>query len=272
MSPGRATATRLEGGAASPLIRELAGRWKRARCEALRTLVPAADPGPDFDEAALVASAHVVDAEAARKRVFENSRILGRGFSRYHGVDLTLVDVAGVLAGLGAPCHSLGVHRTADEPACRSERAPCALVGTSWCDHWRESTLGMVGGLSSTVYYTRVESPAAGGGACVDLLHTNPQTTKRFTPIAGELQLGLDAISRMIGCFDPGAKVQFFGLVEGTLHYRVEASPRSSSSTCGSCETQGCSIDPAALAARALHHKFPGLCVADASPRPVISV
>jgi hypothetical protein len=249
-------------------VPELARRWRSARCEALRTVVPEAPC--DLDESALLRLAHSRDAEASLKRVFDNSRILGLGFCRYHGVDLTLIDLTTLLAELGAPCHAGGFRRADDEPACRSAASPCAAGATAgWCDHWRESLHGLIGGLSSSVHFTRLQSPAHGAASCVDLLHVHADTHKRFVPVGADVEVALDEVRAKVGRIDPGAKLEFFGLVEGALHFRVQASPRSAPS-CGT-EGRGCGLDLPTIVQKAVHRRFPGLAVRDASPRPVLS-
>lgn len=252
---------------ASP-VGDLAQRWQRARRAALRTLVP--DAPPDLEESALVPLAQEKDREAALKRTFENSQILGRGFSRYRAIDLTMVDLTAILPMLGAPCHLGGFGRAADEPACSSAAMPCALAGRGMCDHWRESIAGLVGGLSSTVYYTRVESAGHGAEVCSDLLHVQAETPKRFRPIPATILSELERIARQVHGIDPGAKVEFFGLMEGVLHYRVQPSPRSAAS-CSSGTAVACGIDVGGLVAHALRRRLPALEVCDASPRPVLS-
>lgn len=265
------TIARPREGAVAPLIAGLATRWQRARCEALRTVVP--DAPADADEATLLSLANARDPEASLRRVFDNSRVLGLGFRRYHGIDLTLVDLSTVLHGLGAPCHTGGFQRVEGEPACTTAASPCAgwSQAPALCDHWRESIHGLIGGLSSTVYFTRVASPGGGGAECVDLLHVNAQSARRFAPVSMDIQVGIDAIIRWLRAIDPGAKIEFYGLVEGALHYRAEGSAKSQPA-CGTCATaSACGLDVHVLLERALARRFPDLRLCDASPRPVFT-
>jgi hypothetical protein len=254
---------------------DLALRWSRARCAALRTVVTDADTATEEPELARKAAA--LDPAAALSRVFEYSRILGLGFCRTYGVDLTLVDLAELIPALGAPCHPNGFTAIAQEAASRSTATRCAAAHDAAahgeplpCDHWRESIHGLVNGLSSSVSYTRVGSHAGGASACADLLHVAPQTPLRFTPLPAEMHTEIAAIRTLIERVDPGVKLEIFGLIDGVLHYRLDPGPGANRDTCGS-KTKGCGLDSGAVLQGALHRRFPTLRVADASPRAVFS-
>lgn len=247
---------------------DLADRWSRARCAALRAVVP---EGAPTDEAGLLhlAAAHAPDA--ALTRVFENSRILGLGFRHTYRVDLTLVDLGELLPALGAPCHVGGFAPVPGEPACRSTSTPCQGCGdVPPCDHWRESIHGLVAGLSSSVSYTRVASAAGGASSCSDLLHVDPQSPLRFTPLPAEMQPKIATIHRLIARIDPGVRVELLGLRDGVLHYRIHPAPPGSAENCASA-SRTCGLDLGAVLLGALRRRFPTLRVADASPRAVFS-
>lgn len=248
---------------------DLADRWSRARCAALRAVVP---EGAPTDEAGLLhlAAAHAPDA--ALTRVFENSRILGLGFRHTYRVDLTLVDLGEILPALGAPCHVGGFAPVPGEPACRSTATPCRASGDGPppCDHWRESIHGLVAGLSSSVSYTRVASAVGGASSCSDLLHVAPQSPLRFTPLPAEMQPKLATIHRLIARIDPGVRVELLGLRDGVLHYRIHPAPPGSAENCVSA-SRTCGLDLGAVLLGALRRRFPTLRVADASPRAVFS-
>lgn len=263
-------------------MEDLARRWMLARCAALRSLLGEVDPG--LDEASLVRMAAARDPDAASKQVFDYSRALGLGFRRYYRIDLTLVDLSDILPALGVPCHARGFARSETEPAwCSAGLACCAPPETALCAHWRESIHGLVGGISSGVCYSRIESPGTGGAGCVDLLHVDPQTPLRFGPIGADLQAGLDAVTALIHRINPSAKVEFFGMVDGALHYRLQASRGA----CGSCadlpsadadllDLVGLASDPrggldvGTVLTHSLRRRFPNLRLCDASPRPVL--
>ena len=264
-------------------VDELARRWKLARFAALRGIVPSA-PLP-LEEAALVQLAAAQDADAALKAVFDNGRVLGLGFRRYYKVDLTMVDLGDLLPALGVPCHATGFVRAGDDAAWRSQRAPCTQAPSpALCAHWRESILGLVGGISTAVRYTRCESPGTGGDACVDLLHIDPETPLRFSPVGEELQATLDAATRLVHRINPSAKLVFLGILEGALHYRLQAVRGA----CGSCASSpadadeisalagvamppGGGLDVATVLQQFLLRRVPSLRLCDATPHPVFS-
>lgn len=237
----------------------LAERWRRGRCHALRTVVPDAPAEASEDE--LLALAWALDPTSTLRRVFDNSRILGIGFRRYHRAgDLTLRDLSELFPTLGAPCHPAGFERVEGESAWRSTRAPCASRNTpGLCDYWRESIQGLASGLSSTACYTRVESPAHGGQACVDLLHLDPASPLRFTPPRAEDQAALEAVGELVRHIDSGASLHVLGVSEGALHYRLESSKR------------GCGFDIHTVFERAVQRRLPNLTVCNASPRAVLT-
>jgi len=272
-------------------VTELAWRWKLARCAALRTVLaeagtPAPDgpTGRDADEVALVHLAAAADPAAALTRVFDNSRVLGLGFRRYYRIDLTLPDLADLLPAAGVPCHALGFHRDANEPAWRTARQPCTATPTSaLCNHWRESIHGLIGGVSTGVYYSRLQSAGANDAGCADLLHVDAETRLRFSPIPADLELGLEPVRSLIHRVNPGAKLELLGLAEGALHYRLH----SAKGACGTCATTpspdadlldlaglsattGGGLDVATVFAHAVKRRFPSLVLRDASARPVM--
>ena len=245
---------------------DLRARWALARVAALRGVVPEADP--DLDEVELLSLAAGQDPEVALRRVFENSRTLGSGFSRHYRVDLTLIDLAQLLPTLGAPCHRVGFVREDGEPVSRATCPPCSLAPQTpgLCAFWREATAGLVSGLSSGCCYTRVASLAGGNEQCVDLLHLDAQTPARWDPIGPELQAAIDAARRLLARLDPQAEVSFLGLIEGELYYQL----RPSGTHCSApAQGQAGGFDPATVLTTSIRRRFPSLSLRDASPRAV---
>lgn len=236
------------------LAGELALRWRRARRAALRTLAP--ELSADTPDAQLLASAWAADPEAAQRRVFDNSFTLGRGFCSTYRVDLTLGDLTALLPRLGAPCVA-ELARVEGAPAARSARSPCAECGPAACAVWREALQGLVSGLSTTVYTSRVHSGAA-DGRCADLLHLEAQSELRYAPIPPDLQPTLHRTLEKMGRIAPESRLEVLGLVEGVLHIRLHS------------PTSGCGLDQHHIARRLLERALPGLQVQDASPRAVL--
>lgn len=240
-------------------VADLGRRWKLARLAAVRAVL---QEGVEEEEELLVRLASERDPKLLHKSVFDNSRVLGLGFQRYYRLDLTLPDMAALLPTLGSPCHIGGFHRAEGEPAWQSRGQPCRNAGASQCSYWREATSGLVHGLSSTALYTRLESPGAGGEACVDLLHSLAQSPLRFRPIPALMLPGLQEISQLVLRINSNAKLEFLGITEGVLHYQLQAGH----SPCGAG-----GLDLAVILKRSLNRRFPGLSTCDATGRPVLS-
>lgn len=196
------------------------------------------------------------DAAATLRRVFDNGRLLGQGFSRTHRLDLTLPDLTAMLPLLGAPCVAGGLRREPTTQASLSIRPPCAESRPAWCAYWRESLHGLVNGLSSSVWYSRVASPPGGSDTCVDLLHVDPWSPLRFQPVPEDLVPLLGEVAAMLRRLSPSAGVAFLGMAEGALHVRVDDPQRT---------------DLGAVLTRTLARARPGLEVRDASSRSVLS-
>lgn len=240
-------------------VPDLARRWGAARRAALRTLAP--DAPPEADELELLRLAP--NPEEAARRVFDNSRLVGQGFRRFYGVDLTLNDLAELLPALGLPCHAGGFAKLDGDTARRAVRSPCADGRSTpgCCAVWAEATLGLVGGLSTAVYLTRQQSPATGGDLCADLLHLDAQTPLRFEPVPESMQPALAEVTRSARRVDPGAKLEFLGLLDGALHFTLQA---GADRGCG-----GLSVH--AAVSHALSRRLPDHRFVDATPRPVLS-
>ncbi len=232
---------------------QLDRRWAGARRAALRTIVP--DHTTEATEEELLEVATAADPDAVLRRVFDNSRTLGLGFRRFHRVDLTLVDVSELLPLLSAPCAQRGFQRSSTAIEARTDRSPCSAPR---CAYWREALHGLVSGLASAVYYSRVESLAGGSSRCVDLLHVEFQTEARYQGISESMQAPLVAAAEKVGRISPGASVTYLGLVDGELHFILHQ-PGS-----------GCGLDLNHTLRRTIEKLLPGLVVHDASPRAVL--
>jgi hypothetical protein len=247
-------------------LRDLAGRWRRARRAALHTalgperaasaIADAADLDP---EAALVAAALATAPEAALRGVFDHSLRLGEGFRRFFRVDVPLPDLVKILPQLEVPCLATAWTRV-DAPAYLATRAGCGAA--SWhgraCDYWREAIAGLVLGITGGVRMARHESRGHGGARCVDALYVHAQSPLRFGPIPDDVRPGLDAVRRTARAFDSTYDLEFLGISENVLHYQTSRPDGPGAVTLSS------------LVERAVRRRFPWLTVCDASPRPVL--
>lgn len=256
---------------------DLARRWTAARRAALRKVLarsPEPQTGPlqgaGDDDNALVERAMAADRAATLDAVFQHSLALGRGFRRYFGVDLTLPDLARLLPQAGAPCHEQGLHpigaaigaatgaAIGEAPARRSERVPCGATPAQ-CAIWREATHGLVSGVSSSVYFTRVASPLGDAASCADLIHLEAQSGARYQPMPDAVRRAVQDASSELARVVPGTRVEVLGVQEGALDVRVH------------CSGASCGIDLFAVLQRALARSTPALLIRDASAKPVLA-
>ena len=189
---------------------ELAERWRRAR------------------EAALAAP----PAEQAR-RMFENSHFLGQGFARFHRAPVAPEQLPAALALLQAPCLQGRWSDVEGEAALRLERPRCCAAPTAaGCDLWREAIDGLVLGMTGGVRHARHQSAGHGDPSCLDVLYADPQSPLRYGPLSDELQPGLESVRRLVSQFK-GAEIEFLGVCEGELLYRLTAPPSDPAVACG---------------------------------------
>lgn len=215
---------------------------------------------PDLGEPELLVLALKADPEATLRRVFDNSHLLGVGFRNHYRVDLTLVDLAALLPQLGCPCTAEGLSRSLETQTARTSRSACAASATQGqlCAYWRECLHGLVSGLSTSVYSSRVASPQAGGDTCVDLLHVDAQSPHRYAPVPEAMRAPLEEAHAALARVAPTARIEFLGLVEGALHLRIDdTGPK-------------CGMDTSLIVERVLRRALPDLQIRDASPRAVL--
>jgi hypothetical protein len=240
---------------------DLAQRWRRARCAALcRTL---GQPARDQEEQALLARALLAqtDLEPLMRRVFEHSLGLGRGFSRFYGTELELLDLPRALPLLGGPCLKRTCAPANGEAALRlwSEGCPVQRLGPVGCDFYREALAGLLLGLTGNLLLSRHASRGHGDRDCVDVVHEDPESPVRFGPIAPELQAGLLEIAQTVRLFDSSAAVEFLGVSEGVLHYRCRQGAQRE-------------LSLRSLVERGARRRFPKLELCEVSARPVLAM
>jgi hypothetical protein len=237
---------------------DLGDRWRRARMSALRSVAaPRSESLVDHDGLLVAALDHA--AEPALKAVFDASLRLGNSFRGYYRMDLPLRDLAGLLPSLGAPCAAATWIYLDGEAALRSERPGCAAgaLHPRACDFWREAVDGLAGGLTGTARLARHQSRGHGDAVCVDVLHVHPESPLRYGPIPHEVRVGLDAVVRTVRRFDPSAQVEFLGLSEGILFYRLGGA--------------GGEVRVTGALEQSIRRRFPGLATRECTHRPVLS-
>jgi hypothetical protein len=221
----------------APSAPDLALRWERARAAAKNQAEG--------------------NSEALARKLYDNSYLLARSFSHYHRVDPTLRDLERMLPQLQSPCLD-GLHMEEAGRSLVTQRPPCPHANTHTCDEWREAIGGLVSGLCSMVYHTRLSSGAE-GEACRDLFHLDARTPVGYLPIPAHLEEPLQEFAAKVGRVTAGARFEALGMREGKLVYNLHA------------PTQGCALDNHELVRRMLARTFPELPLVDASSRPVLS-
>lgn len=229
-------------------LADLGVRFEKACRAALR-------PRPDDDEP--MARALATDLAETHRRAFDHALRLGQGFARTYGVELELSDLEAVVPALRSPCLRGALRAVPGEDAVTLERdgCPAAALGPGACDFHREAASGLVLGLAPGVRHTRYASRGHGDPSCVDLFFTDPESPLRFGPLPDELREPLAALAASARLVDPSAKVEFLGVSEGVLLYRVARSG------CGG------EVSVQRFVEHGLRRRFPELSVLEVSPR-----
>lgn len=243
----------------SEILIDLADRWRRARRAALQASV--APCSPDEAEQDLLTRAFQEDRGGVLRRVFDNSLRLGVGFARYFGSEIPLGDLPVILPQLGAPCLSGRYRPCEEEPAYFLEQSGCdaSALGAVACDWWREAIEGLVLGITGGIFYTRHASAGHGGGVCVGVLYILPESDLRFGPIPEVMAATLQGVARTVKTFHSSLEVEFLGMNEGALFYRVRR--------------RGCGDTPLhaqSLVERGIHRRFPGVELREVTERSVL--
>lgn len=236
------------------LLGELGHRWSRARRAALLPLVG----GAEGDEHALIAAVPAERWDEALQRVFDHSLRLADSFRRYNRQQLSIADVAAYLPALGLDCLSTCAARPRAD-AMELVRGPCAAQPTMrLCNYTRECTLGMTLGLTDgAVRHARHRSAAHGDGECLDVLFLDPESHHRYGPIPTAIADELTKVASLLRRLGGGAEVEFLGVSEAQLAYRVRGPAGS--------------LAVAAMIERMVRQRLPALTPVDTAPRAVLS-
>lgn len=238
-------------------LSDLSKRWRHARRAALRACVPSATQADPDDE--LLAKALASDPEGAAKQSFENSLLLGKGFVRHHGVVLEPSDLPELARAVDFPCLDGQWTELPDGEGLRLERSGCRLaaLGPSACQYAYESVLGLVLGVTETIGVSRHHSGGCGGQGCVDVFHERLDSDNRYGPIPPAMGEVLARIQRSAKRFDSSAQVDFLGLSDGVLSYRVSGGMGH--------------LSVSSLIERSVARHYPDLRVKERSPRAVLT-
>jgi hypothetical protein len=244
---------------------DLGRRWQRARRAARAAEVPEPSCSPsDVDDAAILIAAPAAAAAAAQRGVFDNSRRLGDGFRRFHGAELTLAELPMVLAQLAAAsatCLRGTWTQAPDEDTLLLERTGCpaGAGGPRSCDWWREAISGLVLGVTGGLRHARHCSVGHGADRCIDVFHVDPQSPRRYGPIPDDMRAQLAAVARSVAILDASCTVEFLGLSDDVLYYRLPTAD------CGG------SVRGQPLVERSVRRRFPRVSLCEVTPRPVLA-
>ncbi|MBI2392334.1 MAG: hypothetical protein HYV09_22295 [Deltaproteobacteria bacterium] len=212
----------MSGAAFSPEeISDLAARFRHARRAALRAVLADANEA-ESEETLLARALAEADSPKIERRVFENCLALGEGFARFYGATLSLADLPGVLPELDSPCLDGVFAVPGADPALTLLREGCSSPHNGRvCSYWREAIQGLVLGVTGGVITARHESRGGGNERCVDVFHVDPLSPRRFGPIPDDARDALAAVHRLARAFDSSIDLDFLGINESVLHYRV---------------------------------------------------
>ncbi len=184
-----------DGSAGPGALAELGARWTRARAQANGSL----------------------------RALFDHSRKLAGGFVRFHRWQPGPDWLPRALSQLAAPCLRGAWREDGDGFVLR--RSPCpGVAAAATCDGWREAIDGLVTGLSPELTHARHRSAGHGDAECVDVLYRDARSPLRFGPLPPDAGADLARVGRLVEQFD-GAAIDFLGVSEGRLHYRL-STPR----------------------------------------------
>lgn len=196
--------------------------------------------------------------EALLDLVFEYARQLGLGFQRFHRLRLEHEALVELVEALNLPCARGPWTHLPETASFGLTRAGCGgHQSARACDYWREALDGLVLGLSDgRLHHRRHSSLGHGSERCVDVLTSEPRGAHRFGPLDRPLQETLSRVQSSLERLAPELRVEFLGLSEGRICYRVAAAP------------EGLAVKP--MIERAVHRHRPELTLLDVSPRPVM--
>lgn len=267
-------------------LEDLSLRWQKARLSSLRLLLAGVDLSAlsadkfeelNFSEQEIGLLKLVPEElrELALRKVFDYSRQLGLGFSKFLGVSLELSDFSDILSGTNVPCYQ-GRWRTHNE-AQVLERSGCESVrklGSFGCDYWREALDGFVMGAGDTERLARHRSLGHGDQECVDVLFTEnyslprmasqeqkstSPSLKKYGPVPSELTQALGEIEKRFETMK--VQLQIDGFSEGALYYRLQTDEGVLCGAGGKLLHDSFSKE--------LAKKFPKILVRDSSPLAV---
>ena len=252
-------------------------RWTRARISSLRQASKSAQLDSSI-EADLVddyflqtskigLAARTESKDTLLRKIFDNSRLLGRSLSKHLGMTLEVQDFQSLLERSAIPCvQGQWESRKSARILKRSGCAFCTKSGADACDYWREALDGLVMGLGEKERLARHASIRHGGNACIDVFYSDAEGPKEgslaWGPIPEHMAPGLteicDEFSRQMK-----TSIVLKGLREGVLYFEFKF---PTDDHCGGTQLLISAFQ------RALLKIYPGLLAHEITPRAVLGV
>ncbi|MCO5143778.1 MAG: hypothetical protein M9962_11875 [Oligoflexia bacterium] len=208
-------------------VKDFSDRWLNARMSAIHSVLDSPQEKGNAEEHLLLQKVPVSQRDQLLKAVFDCSRQLGMGLSRYLSVSLGIQDFADILPLVSSSCFAKQEWRMHND-ANVSEKSKCNFIektGSFGCDYWREALDGLVMGASDDVRLARHRSAGHGDSNCVDVLFYDkgkgPIKGQHNGEIPSEYSEGLQVLSRQF--LEKGITLKWMGYTEGVLLYCMEA-------------------------------------------------
>ena len=260
-------------------------RWTRARisslCQASKNVTQSDLSDSQVDsllEADLVdnyflKNSEITSAERIKSRdtllrkIFDNSRLLGRSLSKHLGMTFEIQDFQNLLERSAIPCvQGQWESRKSARVLKRSGCAFCTKSGADACDYWREALDGLVMGLGEKERLARHASIRHGDNACIDVFYFETEGPKETAMAWGPLPEHMTG-SLMEICDEFKSKMKtsilLKGLSEGVLYFEFKS---STDNHCG-----GTHLLTSVFQSK-LQKSYPGLQVQEVTPRAVLGV
>lgn len=256
-------------------------RWQKARISAIRK-ASGNDSDFNFSEQSIEAESILLDQYFSQgldadltaigikkdlllKYIFDNSRYLAMGFSKFMKLSFELQDFQELLSRSQIPCVQ-GEWEVRDKARIltRGGCGFCPQAGANACDYWREALDGLIMGLGERERLARHASVRHGDAACVDVFYFDSEGKKETSLAWGPLPEHMAPELKLI-CDDFENKMKtsilLKGLSEGVLYFEFKS---ATDTLCNGGQLLTSTF------LRKIQKKYPGLLIQEVTPRAVI--
>jgi hypothetical protein len=199
------------------------------------------------------------------RKIFDNSRLLGRSLSKHLGISFEVQDFQNLLERSTIPCvQGQWESRKSARILKRSGCSFCTKAGADACDYWREALDGLVMGLGEKERLARHASIRHGDNACVDVFYFETEWPKESGLAWGPLpEHMVKSLTEICNDFESKMKTSILlkGLSEGVLYFEFKS---STDNHCGGTHLL------TSVFQRKLQNIYPGLLVQEVTPRAVL--